>query len=248
MRTNVNEISEEDRVDNLHKSTSSLNYSGTKIIDLCKDLILIVNKMRETKELSDPISLRNQILQFLYQFKRNCNVAGYSDNAVNDAVYALVSLIDETVLSIPGDCRSYWLIKPLQLDLFNNIIAGEEFYSRLDNLLASPQLNTDILKIYVLCLSLGFEGKFRIYNSQERLKIFKKFRYLFSGSNGTIDFHIHVENNNHTVEKRNDKIKKVFFFLCLIFSVILTFEIIAFKYLIIVKENEIMNQLRIIIR
>lgn len=241
-------ISEKNWVDNLYRSELFAGHSGTDIIDLCKDVVSIVYKMRQTKELSDPVNLRNHILQYLSRFKSNCKIAGYSDIAVNDALYAIVSLIDETVLSIPGDCRCVWLINPLQLHLFNNVIAGEEFYSRLDKLFVSPQQNTDILKIYYLCLSLGFEGKYKIYNSQERIKIVKKLSHLLIDKNGTVDFHIQVENGNHPVEEKKDKIKKVLVFLTLIFSLILTFEIITFKFLINEKENEIINQLRIKIR
>jgi type IV/VI secretion system ImpK/VasF family protein len=201
--------------------------------------------MKEKKELSDPINLRNQILQHLFQFKRNSKVAGYSDDLVNDALYAMVSLIDETVLSIPGDCRCYWLSKPLQLDLFNNIIAGEEFYSRLDKLLSSPQINADILKVYYLCLALGFEGKYKIYNYQDKQKIIRKLGSFFSDPDRIDGFHIHVENHNRIMNKREDRIRKVLFFLVLTFGVILTFEIIAFKILITIKENEILNQLKL---
>jgi type VI secretion system protein ImpK len=135
---------------------------------LATDLFLIVIRMREAEELGDPAALRKLIMYFIDLFKKNCITAGLGKDAVDEAVYAIVALIDETVLSVPGACRDYWFDRPLQLDLFGDNIAGEEFYIKLQKILAQAEKKKDVLEIYYLCLSLGFEGKFKIMNPEER--------------------------------------------------------------------------------
>ena len=135
---------------------------------LATDLFLIAIRMREAEDLGDPASLRKLVMYYLDLFKRNCKTAGIADDAVNEALYAIVALIDETVLSVPGACRDYWFGRPLQLDLFGDNIAGEEFYNRLQKLQAVAEKKKDSLEVYYLCLSLGFEGKYKIMNPEER--------------------------------------------------------------------------------
>jgi type VI secretion system protein ImpK len=135
---------------------------------LATDLFLIVIRMRESEDLGDPAALRKLIMYYIDLFKRNCKTAGIADDAAADALYAMVALIDETVLSAGGACRDYWFGRPLQLDYFGDNIAGEEFYRRLQKLLAQAEKNKDALELYYLCLSLGFEGKYKILDPQER--------------------------------------------------------------------------------
>jgi type VI secretion system protein ImpK len=135
---------------------------------LATDLFLIVIRMREAEDLGDPSSLRKLVMYYLDLFKRNCTTAGIADDDVGDALYAIVALIDEAVLSVGGACRDYWFGRPLQLDLFGDNIAGEEFYKRLLRLQAQAEKKKDVLEVYYLCLSLGFEGKYKILDPQER--------------------------------------------------------------------------------
>jgi type VI secretion system protein ImpK len=135
---------------------------------LATDLFLIVIRMREAEDLGDPSSLRKLIVYYIDLFKRNCATAGIADEAVNEALYAIVALIDESVLSVPGACRDYWFGRPLQLDYFGDNIAGEEFYKRLQKLRDTAEKKKDALEIYYLCLSLGFEGKYKVLNPDER--------------------------------------------------------------------------------
>lgn len=159
-------------------SSQTMNLDVTKTIGgskdlqgLCTDLFLIVIRMREAEDLGDPASLRKLITYFLDLFEKNCKAIGISPDSIVDAKYALVALIDETVLSVPGVCRDYWFTRPLQLDLFGDNIAGEEFFNKLQKMQLETDRKKDVLEIYYICLSLGFEGKYKIFNAEERVTI-----------------------------------------------------------------------------
>jgi type VI secretion system protein ImpK len=160
-------------VETMVTQTMNLDLSKTlggsrDITGLCTDLFLIVIRMREAEDLGDPAALRKLISYYISLFEKNCKAINVDAESINEAKYALVALLDETVLSIPGNCRDYWFTRPLQLDLFGDNIAGEEFFNKLQKLLVSPEKKKDILEIYYICLSLGFEGKYKIFNQEER--------------------------------------------------------------------------------
>jgi type VI secretion system protein ImpK len=160
-------------VQTMVSQTMSLDLSKTiggsrDLTGLCTDIFLIVIRMREAEDLGDPASLRKLILFYLGLFEKNCKAINVEPETIADAKYAMVGLIDETVLSIPGVCRDFWIGNPLQLDLFGDNIAGEEFYNKLNRMLVAPEKKKDILEVYYLCLSLGFEGKYKIFNQEER--------------------------------------------------------------------------------
>lgn len=145
--------------------------SNRDLPGLCTDLFLIVIRMREAEDLGDPASLRKLISYFLNLFEKNCKAMGISEDSILEAKYALVALMDETVLSVPGVCRDYWFSRPLQLDLFGDNIAGQEFYAKLEKMQLQTEKKKDVLEIYYICLSLGFEGKYKIFNAEERFFI-----------------------------------------------------------------------------
>ncbi|MCW8966343.1 MAG: type IVB secretion system protein IcmH/DotU [Candidatus Pacearchaeota archaeon] len=163
-------------VDTIAGQTMNLDLTKTlggakDLQGLCTDLFLIVIRMREAEDLGEPASLRKLIGYYLDLFEKNCKAIGIQSESIQDAKYALVALIDETVLSVPGICRDYWFTRPLQLDLFGDNIAGEEFYNKLQKMMLEIEAKKDVLEIYYICLSLGFEGKYKLYNAEERVSV-----------------------------------------------------------------------------
>ncbi|MBD3242534.1 MAG: hypothetical protein GF331_18235 [Chitinivibrionales bacterium] len=141
---------------------------SSRMAHLCTDLFQIVLRMRDAEDLGAPAALRKLILHYLALFERNCRAARIEPECIDDARYAVVALVDETVLSVPGASRDYWLTRPLQLELFGEALAGEEFYNRCQRLLKTGAAAWQVLEVYYLCLSLGFEGKYRLAGAGER--------------------------------------------------------------------------------
>ncbi len=128
----------------LTKATSKKKESLTT---LCTDIFLIVIRMRESEGLGDPAALRKLISHYLELFKKNCRAIGIKTSMINDAVYALVALMDETVMSVPGDCRNFWVTNPIQLEMYGDNLAGEEFYRKLNNLFYLKRAEFEAVRI-----------------------------------------------------------------------------------------------------
>ena len=152
----------------------SKNAEGNETIGtICADIFIIICKMKDQQDLGTPESLRKLLKEYLRIFETNCRSIHIDSAIIESTKYALIALIDETVLSIPGECAEYWMTKPLQYELWGDILAGEKFYEHLDRLLQDPEKYFDAIEIFFLCLSLGFSGKY-IDDQESREKIIYK--------------------------------------------------------------------------
>lgn len=129
---------------------------------LSTDILLIGVKIRETQTLGDPEQLKRLILSYFKDFERTCLSHGKPAEAVEQAKYALAAFIDETVINGDNNCREAWIAEPLQTQFFNDNLAGENFFKRLEALLPDMRKNLDVAEVYYLCLALGFHGRYRI--------------------------------------------------------------------------------------
>ncbi len=163
-------------VQTITSQTMNLDLSKTMggsrdVSALCTDLFLIIIRMREAEDLGDPAGLRKLITYYIGLFEKNGKTRGMDEDSIVEAKYAMVALMDETVLSVPGACRDYWISRPMQLDYFGDNLAGQEFFDKLQKMLVQPENKKHVLEVYFLCLSLGFEGKYKMFNAEERIAI-----------------------------------------------------------------------------
>jgi type VI secretion system protein ImpK len=77
---------------------------------------------------------------------------------VEALLFPIVALVDE--LALRDDAwREQWLASgPLQLHYFQENVAGETFFARIDAELAGPR-RKGVLQLHYACLMLGFRGK-----------------------------------------------------------------------------------------
>lgn len=89
---------------------------------------------------------------------------GFSSEINQLAFFALVALLDETVLKAQNPAFADWAQRPLQEEMFGHNRAGEVFFDHLHNLLvrADSQETADCLEVYCLCMLLGFKGRFAL--------------------------------------------------------------------------------------
>jgi len=131
----------------------------------CFTLIL---QLRASHDFGDLETLRRRIKDLLDHSEREALRLGISREDIPEARFALVAFIDETILSSRWSQKAQWEAKPLQLEFSDRYDAGEEFFVRLDRLLAQPA--ADVLEVFYLCMALGFKGRYELYE-QERLLI-----------------------------------------------------------------------------
>jgi type VI secretion system protein ImpK len=93
---------------------------------------------------------------------------GHQERDVMDMAYALVALADEMAMSMSESVRRYWMGNLLQLRYFNENVAGEGFFTRMEALRRPPQ-RLEVLEVYYLCLLFGFQGKYAVRGGEIEL-------------------------------------------------------------------------------
>jgi len=90
-----------------------------------------------------------------------------------EAQFVMASLADEIFLNENWQGRSGWML--LESRLFQSHAAGEEFFERLDLLLKRRDpVYADLAAVYFCALSLGFQGRYRDNDPQDRLGYYKR--------------------------------------------------------------------------
>jgi len=80
------------------------------------------------------------------------------------AFFAVIALLDESVLKLQSPAFADWAQRPLQEEMFGHNRAGEVFFEHLRALLArqDSQETADCLEVYCLCMLLGFKGQYAL--------------------------------------------------------------------------------------
>lgn len=146
----------------------SVGNSPQSLLDLMSDgfYLLLLIQRRQVPE--DHQAFSAAVMQFFTKMEGAATAAGIASEDIYSAKYAYCATIDELILSAP-DCpfRDKWQFNPLQLVLFGDQLAGDKFFTYLEDLRSKGAARLHALEVYHLCLLLGFQGKFRLEGSEK---------------------------------------------------------------------------------
>jgi type VI secretion system protein ImpK len=122
----------------------------------------IIRIKSQRQHVSDGASFRRRTKAALQEVERVAAATGYENRDVRDTHLAVVAFLDTVVLHSKDPVRAEWERMPLALELFGYADAGVVFFEKLEQFRArrnSAQL-ADVLEVYLLCLLLGYEGRY----------------------------------------------------------------------------------------
>jgi type VI secretion system protein ImpK len=122
--------------------------------------------------------MRAAVRQMIASATQGVRALGYSDESTQMTLYAIVGFLDESVLSSKDPVFSDWSRKPLQEELFGDMLAGEKFFRHVAELLNRPESSevADVLELHCLCLLLGFRGRYAFGDASEIHTILRRIR------------------------------------------------------------------------
>ena len=138
-----------------------------RVNEVTRDVLSAVAQVRHSDEesLGEPETLHRHLRTLVNNSMQTATEQGFSHPDAQDIGYVLAALVDEVVLLKGGALRDYWLAHMLQLELFNDNIAGERVFDRLEELLRDSS-RAETLQVYHLALLLGFQGKYRVQGGE----------------------------------------------------------------------------------
>jgi type VI secretion system protein ImpK len=110
---------------------------------------------------------RQSVLDLMQQVERGAKKLGIDSDDVYQAKFAFCGLLDEIILTSGFSIRDAWVLRPLQLELFGEHMAGERFYERLETLRSQGAVRVQVLEVFHMCLLMGFQGKYAIDGSEK---------------------------------------------------------------------------------
>ncbi len=137
-----------------------------RLVD-CYTAIFAFAKQYLQQPTRDYPAFRARIVQLIDEAGSLGRKYGFSNDACDAALFAVAAWLDEAVLSSAWSEVGRWQKEPLQAIYFRTTRAGLEFFTRLD---ALPPQQREIREVYVLCLLLGFKGRY-VYQTDRGMRI-----------------------------------------------------------------------------
>lgn len=127
----------------------------------------------KTITVSGPVlALQERLTDFFdLQKERLHRIAvGPSSLFIQEAQYIFVAMADEVMISHNWHGADYWRQNCLETKIFQTQVAGERIFSQIESLLkTNDPLQRELARLYLLCLALGFQGKFRAQGNSQIL-------------------------------------------------------------------------------
>ena len=134
-------------------------------------LLTLLNQIRTTMQHADVPNLHRKLVEEIRVFEQNVRVKGVNNENVLLARYLLCTALDEAVLNTPWGSTSGWSQRSLLGIFHQESSGGEKAFVILSKLLENPMAYIEVLELYHLCISLGFQGRYRMMpRGQEQLE------------------------------------------------------------------------------
>ncbi len=138
------------------------------MLDLMSDGFYMLLLIKRGHLPSDKEGFKTAVLKFVRLTERRAAQHGIAAEDIDAAIYAFCASVDEVILSSPpSPVRDQWQLKPLQLYLYGDQLAGDRFFAKLEELRAFGTRKLGVIEVYYLCLLLGFHGKYRIQGEEK---------------------------------------------------------------------------------
>lgn len=132
------------------------------LVAAANPLLNLVPQLRATPSHPNPDGLREHLVNQMRVFESRAKTLGYSQEKVLAARYVLCTFLDETAASTPWGGSGQWARNSLLVTFHNEAWGGEKFFLLLNKLAETPDQNRDLLELMYVCISLGFEGRYRV--------------------------------------------------------------------------------------
>lgn len=140
----------------------AFNVSLNALVAAASELLSEVVRLKHSVVREDLGELNQQLSAAIRRFEARALHDGAEPGQVRSARYVLCTVADEAVVSTPWGNESQWSQMSLLSSFHNETFGGEKVFQLLEQLTRNPLRHLPMLELIYLCLSLGFEGKYRV--------------------------------------------------------------------------------------
>jgi type VI secretion system protein ImpK len=132
------------------------------LVQAATPLLVLAGRLRGQVAQADIDALRRQTTQEIRAFEDRARDAGVPPEDILASRYALCTVIDEAVMNTPWGAQSGWASQSLLVTFHKEASGGEKFFQVLERVSGEASRYVSLLELLYVCLSLGFEGKYRL--------------------------------------------------------------------------------------
>ena len=125
-------------------------------------LLALIANLYNRPSHAAPERLRQQLADEVRSFHGYAAQAGIDQGMIQLASHALCTTLDEAVFNTPWGQQGGWAEHGLLSEFHRSVAGGKEFFQHLKDLGQQPDRNLHLLELMYLCLSLGFQGRYRM--------------------------------------------------------------------------------------
>ena len=133
-----------------------------RLIETATPLLGLVIRIRRLADYRAVETLYQQVVDEIAAIDRELVEQGYDRPVVVAYRYVLCAFIDEAVLGTDWGAHSVWSQHSLLSRFHNETWGGEKVFAILARMEQEPARYRDMLSFIYLCLSLGFEGRYKV--------------------------------------------------------------------------------------
>ena len=141
---------------------AAIETDTNPLLSLSFTLLSLVPKLRVQAFHHTINDLQERLVDQIKAFETGAAQRNISTEVVRKASYFICSLIDETILNTPWGEQSNWGNHGLLIMFHRQAQGGEIFFQLLASMMKQPEKHLHLLELAYFCLSLGFQGKYRM--------------------------------------------------------------------------------------
>jgi type VI secretion system protein ImpK len=134
---------------------------------ICQRPFSMIMTLSQGRDYGDLAHFRQRIRDMFADMEREGRNAAIQSEDLISARFALTAFIDEAIARSDWQAKAEWATNSLALEFFQTNNAGDEFFDKLEELRRRPDLKTGLLEVYYTCLTLGFQGKYAMYDPRQ---------------------------------------------------------------------------------
>lgn len=144
------------------QGAQNFNIGLNTLVATAWELLSEVVRLKGSTAQESLHALNDRLASGIALFEARALHEGVDNSQVVSARYVLCSVIDEAVVTTAWGSQSDWSQISLLSRFHNETFGGEKFFLLLERMSRNPVKHVAMLELMYLCLSLGFEGKYRV--------------------------------------------------------------------------------------
>ena len=132
------------------------------LVAAASGLLAQMVSLKQGRDRADLNDLKQELTLELKQFEALALEANIEQSELVAARYVLCTVLDEAVVVTSWGYGNGWSQISLLSTFHNETFGGEKVFQLLDRWSKDPVKHLHVLELLYLCLSLGFEGKYRV--------------------------------------------------------------------------------------